>query len=265
MTSHNYTHGRSTSGYCATILFLNIMKLLALLATLCYPLLAAKPVLIVSDGAPIRILAVQLKAHGVQSETMSEETMPANLSSYPAVLVYVHSVLAAPAEQAYMAYANAGGKLIVLHHSISSQKRQNPNWLAFLGVKLPEGDVSEGGYKFYDPVNLTLVNLAPKDWITTHDVHWESRAEYRGEDHDAIQLPATEVYVNHVLEGPRTVLLGFKFREEKSGVAYTQDTAAWYKKAGKGWVMYFMAGHSGKEFEDPAYAQILVNAVNFRP
>ena len=29
--------------------------------------------------------------------------------------------------------------------------------------------------------------------------------------------------------------------------------------------MYFMAGHSGKEFDDPAYAQILTNAVNFKP
>src|SRR5579864_3240423 len=176
MTSHNYTHGHPTSSHCATI-SLNMTKLLLLVAVLCYPLHGAKPVLIVSDGAPIRILAVQLKAHGIQSETVGEDAIPGNLSSYPAVLIYVHSVLAGPAEKAFMAYANAGGKLIVLHHSISSQKRQNPNWMAFLGVKLPEGDVSEGGYKFYDPVNLTLVNLAPKDWITTHDVHWESRAE----------------------------------------------------------------------------------------
>jgi hypothetical protein len=241
------------------------MKLLALFAVLCGPLLAAKPILIVSDGAPIRILAVQLKAHGILGDTVSEEALPDRLSAYPAVIVYLHKMLAEASEKAFIAYAKSGGKLIVLHHSISSQKRANPNWLAFLGVKLPDGDVSEGGYKYYDPVNLTLVNMAPKDWITTHDVHWESRAEYRGEDRDAIELPSTEAYVNQVLEGPRTVLLGMKFHEPKSAVTYTQDTGGWYKKAGKGWVMYFMAGHSGKEFEDPAYAQILVNAVNFRP
>jgi Trehalose utilisation len=241
------------------------MKLPILLTLFCSSLWAAKPVLIISDGAPIRILAVQLKAHGIDSETVSEDAIPTKLSSYPAVLVYLHKVLAEPAEKAFIAYANSGGKLIVLHHSISSQKRQNPAWLDFLGVKLPEGDVAQGGYKYYDPVNLTLVNLAPKDWITTHDVRWTSRAEYRGEDRDAIELPATEVYLNHVLDGPRTVLLGLKFREDKSGVTYQQDTAGWYKKAGKGWVMYFMAGHSGKEFEDPVYAQILVNAVNYRP
>jgi len=241
------------------------MKRFVLFGLLCYPLVAAKPVLVVSDGVPIQILAVQLKAKGIPSETVTQETLPAKLSSYPAVLVYVHAVLADAAEKAFIAYANSGGKLIVLHHSISSQKRKNPEWMAFLGVKLPEGDVTEGGYKYYDPVNLTIVNLAPKEWITTHDVHWGSRTEYHGEDRDSIELPATEVYLNQVLEGPRTILLGLKFREEKSGAAYAQETAGWYKKAGKGWVMYFMAGHSGKEFEDPVYAQILANAVNFRP
>jgi hypothetical protein len=226
---------------------------------------AAKSVLIVSDGVPVQILAVQLKAHGINSDTVSQESMPAKLAGYPAVLVYIHAALSESAEKAFIDYANSGGKLIVLHHSISSQKKQNPAWMQFLGVSLPEGDVTQGGYKYYDPVPLTLVNLAPKDWITTHDVRWDSRAEYRGEDRDSIELPATEVYVNHVLSGQRTILLGLKFAEKKSGVTYMQDTAGWYKKAGKGWVLYFMAGHTGKEFEDPVYAQILTNAVNFRP
>lgn len=236
---------------------------LALLAGL--PLFAAKGVLIVSDGAPMRILAVQLKAHGVESETVSDETMPARLSAYPAVIVYLHKVLTPSSVKSFIDYAQGGGKLIVMHHSISTQKRENPDWMKFLGVALPEGDVTQGGYKYYEGIHLTIVNLAPKEWITKHGVHWESRAEYRGEDRDAFELPDTEVYLNHVLDGPRTVLLGLKFRDQKSGATYAQDTAGWYKKAGKGWVMYFMAGHSGKEFEDPVYSQILTNAVNFKP
>jgi type 1 glutamine amidotransferase len=44
-----------------------------------------------------------------------------------------------------------------------------------------------------------------------------------------------------------------------------QDRAGWYKPAGKGWVMYFMAGHSVRDLENPAYAQILVNAVAYQP
>jgi hypothetical protein len=241
------------------------LKLLLLFSLVIYPLLGAKSVLIVSDGVPVQILAVQFKAHGINSETVTPQSMPTKLGAYPAVLVYIHGILSESAEKAFIDYANSGGKLIVLHHSISSQKRQNPAWMQFLGVSLPEGDVTQGGYKFYDPVPLTLVNLAPKDWITTHDVHWESRAEYRGEDRDAIEFPATEVYLNHVLTGQHTILLGLKFVDKKSGATYVQDTAGWYKKAAKGWVMYFMAGHSGKEFDDPAYAQILTNALNFRP
>ena len=231
------------------------LKSILLLAGLCLPAFAAKEILIVSDGAPMRILAVQLKAHGIDSQIVGDDALPPKLAAYPAVIVYLHQVLPTPVMKAFIDYANGGGKLIVLHHSISSQKRQNPDWLAFLGVKLPEGDVSEGGYKYYDPINLTIVNLAPKNWITTHNVHWDAKTEYRGEDRDSFDLPDTEVYLNHVLDGPRTVLLGLKFKN------YQQDTGGWYKKAGKGWVMYFMAGHSGKEFEDPVYAQILVNAV----
>jgi type 1 glutamine amidotransferase len=43
-----------------------------------------------------------------------------------------------------------------------------------------------------------------------------------------------------------------------------QDRAAWLKQASQGWIIYFMAGHSALDFENPAYAQILCNAVTFR-
>ena len=241
-----------------------VMKLACLVLLLSVPLLAAHPILIVSDGAPTRILAVQLKGQGIESETVTDDTMPAKLSAYPAVLLFLHKVLKAETVKASIDYANAGGKLIVLHHSISSQKRQNPDWLKFLGISLPEGDVAQGGYKYYEGITLTIVNLGPKEWITTHGVHWDARAEYKGEDRDSFDLPDTEVYLNHVLDGPHTMLLGLKFHDQKSGKTYEQDSAGWYKKAGKGWVMYFMAGHTGREFENPAYAQILTNAVNFK-
>jgi type 1 glutamine amidotransferase len=44
-----------------------------------------------------------------------------------------------------------------------------------------------------------------------------------------------------------------------------QDRAGWYMTAGRGLVMYFMPGHTVHEFENPVYAQILVNAVTFKP
>jgi type 1 glutamine amidotransferase len=81
----------------------------------------------------------------------------------------------------------------------------------------------------------------------------------------AIELHETEVYLNQVFTGERTILLGVKFREEKSGKLYMQDRGGWYMKTEKGCVLYFMAGHSAKDFENPAYAQIVVNAVNYKP
>ena len=43
-----------------------------------------------------------------------------------------------------------------------------------------------------------------------------------------------------------------------------QDRGGWVKNTGKGMVFYFMPGHNVSDFENPAYAQILLNAVEFR-
>ena len=240
------------------------MRRALLVLILACPLFAAKSILIVSDGVPTQILAVQLKSRGIDSEIVSADRIPAKLSAYPAVIVYLRDVLADAAEKAFIAYANSGGRLIALDQSISSQKRKNPAWLNFLGVSLPEGDAAHGGYRFFSGVNVTIVNLAPDNWITTHEVHYDERTQYRGADREALELPATGIYVNQLLDGPRTVLLGLKFRDEKTGASFEQDIAGWYKKTGKGSVMYFMPGHNGREFEEPAYAQILANAVSAR-
>ena len=71
----------------------------------------------------------------------------------------------------------------------------------------------------------------------------------------------TEVYLNHVLRGPRTILMGLVFKEEKDGKTWMQDTAGWVRPAAKGWVYYFMPGHTGHDFEDPTYGRIVVNAI----
>ena len=72
------------------------------------------------------------------------------------------------------------------------------------------------------------------------------------------------MYLNHVFTGERTILLSIKFQDSKTGTLFQQDTGGWIKRAGKGTVFYFMAGHGVKDFESPAYAQIVVNAVNFK-
>lgn len=44
-----------------------------------------------------------------------------------------------------------------------------------------------------------------------------------------------------------------------------QDRAGWYMRTEKGWVVYLMAGHSARDFENSTYGQIVTNAVTFNP
>src|SRR6201999_3246001 len=128
-------------------------------------------------------------------------------------------------ENAMLDYAEAGGKLIVLHHSISSGKRKNHRWLPALGVELPTGDFAQGAYKYFDDQEWDIVDLAPQDPVTTHGVKWGNKVEYK----DGKTLPSyrprpTEIYLNHVLVGPHTLLLGLRYQLKDSGKLYLQDS-----------------------------------------
>jgi hypothetical protein len=235
---------------------------------------ALADVLIVADEAPaMQVLAKKLKAEEtIDSKIVTQTTMPAELSSFSAVIVYIHGNLAEKAEQAFIEYAKSGGKLIVLHHSISSGKRQNKEWFKFLGVSLPAGELSAGGYKYFEGIEMDLVNLAPEHFITSNKVSYPARVAWKSPEAGAaektlagVALKETEVYLNHVLTEPRTILLGVKFTDAKTGQTYMQSTAGWIKPAGKGTVIYLMAGHSGRDFEDPTYARIVLNAVICKP
>jgi type 1 glutamine amidotransferase len=46
---------------------------------------------------------------------------------------------------------------------------------------------------------------------------------------------------------------------------YMQNTAGWIRLAGKGWIIYLSPGHSMKDFENPTYSRIVLNAVIFKP
>jgi len=235
-------------------------------------LLGAGPVLIVADEIPaMEVLAAKLKAGaGVESQIVTQENMPAKLDSFPVVLVYIHERIGEPAERAFIEYAEGGGRLILLHHSISSGKRRNKFWFPFLKIALPETPFEQGGYRWIEGVTLEVVNLAPQEFITSHKVAYPLRVAYRStesaeQQRAGFHLEDTEVYLNHVFHGPRTLLLGFKYTDAKTGTTCMQDRAGWYMKAGRGLVMYFMPGHTVHEFENPVYAQILVNAVTFKP
>jgi hypothetical protein len=231
-------------------------------------------VLIVADEFPaMEVLAAKLKSEEhIDSKLVSQKELPESLSMFEAVAVYIHKDLSENSENAFIAYAKSGGKLVLLHHSISSGKRKNKNWFPFLGVELPEGDVSRGGYKWIEGVSLELVNLNPNHFIMTNKVTYPEHIAFvttnslvpHGEL-AGFKLNESEVYLNHVLDDSRTLLMGLKFTDEKSGTVYMQSHAGWIKSAGKGTVIYLMPGHTKHDFENPTYGRIVLNALVYKP
>ncbi len=228
---------------------------------------APKRVVIVADEIPaMEVLARQMiKLEGIESLIVRQNAMPKELRTYDAVIVYIHGRLEEPAEKAFLKYAEEGGRLI-LHHSISSGKRSNRNWFRALGVELPDGDVRQGGYKWIEGVELSVVNLAPKHFITTNKVRYPERVPYHDARGAMTQLPGitfqnSEVYLNHRLSEPRIPLLGLRYEDGQAGMLWLQHTAGWIKRLGRGEVIYFMPGHRVEEFENPVYARLITNAV----
>jgi len=248
--------------------------ILLLLGIRLFALSSEAGVLIVADEFPaMEVVAARLKSEEhIESTLISQKELPSGLSHYEAVVVYIHGALSEKAENAFIDYTQAGGKLVLLHHSISSGKRKNAHWFKFLGVALPEGDLAQGGYKWIEGVNFELVNLHPGHFIMTNQVHYPEQISYKiaggapGERHlPGFKLERTEVYLNHTHTEPRTLLMGLNYTDSATHANYMQTTAGWMKHAGKGWIIYFMPGHTKQDFENPTYGRIVVNAVICKP
>lgn len=238
--------------------------------TLCCVPAGGAPIraLIVADEMPaMEVLADQMKSlEQVESRLVTQAKMPASLKPYDAVLVYIHGRLDETAERQLLAYAEEGGKLVLLHHSISSGKRRNREWFAKLGVELPEAAFEAGGYKWIEGVTLEVANLAPRHFITSHGVQYPDRFDYPDQrglwtERPGIRFDRSEVYLNHRLLGARIVLLGLKYADAGGDRIWIQHTAGWLKRLGKGLLIYLMPGHTVDEFRSPAYARIIANAV----
>lgn len=240
-----------------------------------WPLFAANELLIVADEFPaMEHVAAQLKAQeNLTSRIVWQTNLPPDLSQFSAVLVYIHGRLNEPAEMAFIAYVQAGGKLVVLHHSVSSGKRKNRQWFSFLGVALPEADVSAGGYKWIEGIRQQIVNLARSHFITTHKLNYPEQVEFKAVGETAertlpgFTLKESEVYLNHELaeDRTRTRLLGFKYRDKTTGKTYMQSHAGWVKPSGKGWIVYLQPGHDLHDLTNSTFERIVLNAVIWKP
>ncbi|MHC4569872.1 MAG: hypothetical protein ACYTE3_29455, partial [Planctomycetota bacterium] len=163
-------------------------------------------VLIIQDELPqMKTLAKFLRQDGKLSVTiMDQPSSPDDLSPYAAVIVFVHGDLHERTEKSIIEYTRNGGRLICLHHSISSKKAQNKFYFDFLGVRLDKGPMETGGYKWKNS-SWSLVNLNSQHFITNSNVRWDRKLTYTPSDYPSSEgtYPGitfgddSEVFVNH--------------------------------------------------------------------
>jgi len=242
----------------------------------------AKRVLIVMDETEqMGVLADYMKAKGpVVSTIVDQKNLPEDISSYDAVVGYIHGKLDRKTEIAIIDYTKKGGRFVCLHHMISSGKAKNEFYFDFLGIQLDKPGESRnptapgGGYAWRHPVDMTIVNVNPEHYISNHNIKWDRKIAYKPSDepsvekeYPAFEMKDTEFYLNHKFTDGRvkTVLLGFKCLDDRNGVTYMQDRAGWVKKQGKGRIVYLKMGHSTDDFRNPNVCQLILNAVLWTP
>ncbi|HET6568610.1 MAG TPA: ThuA domain-containing protein [Rhodothermales bacterium] len=269
---------------CALLLLALSIPLLTWLALRPPP----EQVLIIQDERPqIDVLSAYLEKHGdLDVSVIEQDALPADLSHYKAVLLFVHGDLDEAVERAVIAYTKGGGRFIPLHHAISSGKAANEHYFDFLGIRLDNPTQSSGpvepgggyGWRHEETdgsgVTLTVVNLNPHHYITSHEVDWGEPIPYTSSDTPSVEemapsisLPNSEVYLNHKFTDGRekTVLMGLKYYDDRTGKLFMQDRAGWIKRQGEGEIIYLMPGHSVSDYQNPNVAQMILNAIEWQP
>ncbi|OHB76019.1 MAG: hypothetical protein A2Z25_22245 [Planctomycetes bacterium RBG_16_55_9] len=231
-------------------------------------------VLIIQDERPqMDVLAKFLEEKGKLSVTIADQqSFDKKLSPYKAVVVFIHKDLHEQTERVIIDYTQASGRLVCLHHSISSKKAENKFYFDFLGVQLNKGPMEEGGYA-YKASSWTFVNLNSKHYITNHKIDWNDEVTYTCSDQPGVEklYPCTrfkedsEVFVNHRFTDGRdkTVLCGLIYTNKATGKTYMQDRAGWIKSQGKGTIVYLMPGHCVSDYQNERIAQMVLNAVTW--
>jgi type 1 glutamine amidotransferase len=237
---------------------------------------ATKRVLIVADEfGPMQVLAEFLRAEGgFEVRIVDQKDMPADTAPYHAVFMYIHGPMQDATGKALAEYAERGGRLVLLHHAVASARRNNPEFLKFVGIAISPRDDPKTPWRVIEGIPYTLVNLQPRHYITTHGVRYDRTVEYQPSDtpsaagkFPAIDLADTEAFLNQQFTDGRakTVLLGFRVTDPKTGEVLMQDRAGWYKAAGKGWVFYFQPGHMAADFKNRNYARMILNCLTWQP
>lgn len=237
-------------------------------------------VLIVMDERPqMEVLARYFSVKGkIESVIVDQKSMPEDWSGYLAVIGYVHGKLEEKTELKVIDYTKTGGRFVCLHHMISSGKSKNKYYFDFLGVHMDGIDLarqpaeSGGHYAWREGIRQTIVNVNPKHYITSNAVRWTEKTVFAPADsglgekeYPALTLADSEVYMNVKFSDgkEKTILLGYKYLDDRNQILHQQSTSGWLKPSGKGWIIYLQMGHSAHEYENAAVAQMVLNAITW--
>jgi len=99
---------------------------------------SAKVLIIQDEITQMEVLSSFLteKQDDVKIDIVDQDHIPGKLTKYNAVILYIHLRLFKTTEEKVINYTEEGGRLIVLHHSISSGKAKNEHFFPFLGIQL---------------------------------------------------------------------------------------------------------------------------------
>ncbi len=261
--------------------FVLVLSVLLIFSGISYQSPAQRKVLIIEDERPqMEVLSAFLVKSGqdMDVQIVDQQNLPQEFSGYNSVILYIHKNMEETTEKKVIEYTQNGGRLICLHHSISSAKAKNKYFFPFLGIQLDgtenprDAELPGGGYVWLEPVNLIVVNLNPQHFVTSNNITWKEKMNYTPSDllsgkkeYSSVSFPESEVYLNHKFTDgkEKTILLGIKFYDYRNDQLFMQDRAGWYKKSGRGDIFYFMPGHSSRDFENPVLSQMIGNAINY--
>ena len=221
---------------------------------------------------PLKPLQEFMQQQGNEITRFAESDAHDGLAGFDAGFMYIHKPLEADVERSLMSYADGGGRLIVLHHGISSSNLKNPEWLSFTGIHLEPKDAPTSPWKVEGNSEHALVNLNPGHYVTSNGVDYTESREYTSSDspsaggeYGAVVFESTEFFRNqHIADGrEKIVLFGSRCDVAETGEVVMQDRGGWLKRTGSGWLFYFQPGHEAADFENRDYLQILHNCLTW--
>jgi len=236
---------------------------------------AGRVLIVCDERAQMEALARFLRQEGkLEVEIVDQENFPAQPSGYRAIVDFVHKPFSDRVEQALITFTENGGRVISIHHSISSSKRLNKYWLGFCGMTLPPKPRDQGGWHVIGNTTAVLVSLRPDHYVTSHNVKYPKTTVYESSEVlkaernlPALEFPRSEVFLGQQIHdmGEKEMLFGLKCVDPKTSQTVMIDRGGWYQRKGRGWHFYFQIGHGTGDFLNPAYCQILLNAISWQP